>query len=86
MICIGSPQWTQGPSTDDTSRTSCFTDAVVLAANLGYDADTTAAITGQLAGAIYGAGCIMDAWKNTLAWKEQIEAKAQALLEAGMAA
>ena len=26
----------------------------VLAANLGEDADTTAAITGQLAGAIYG--------------------------------
>ena len=84
MICIGSPQWTQGPSTDDTSRTSCFTDAVVLAANLGYDADTTAAITGQLAGAIYGAGCIMDAWKNTLAWSERIAQSACQLFAAGV--
>jgi ADP-ribosyl-[dinitrogen reductase] hydrolase len=28
---------------------------VLLAANLGEDADTTAAITGQLAGALWGA-------------------------------
>ena len=32
-------------------RTGNFLDAVLLAANLGEDADTTAAITGQLAGA-----------------------------------
>lgn len=36
------------------SRTGNFENAVVLAANLGHDSDTVAAVTGQLAGAIYG--------------------------------
>ncbi len=40
------------------SRTTDFRSAVLLAANLGNDADTTAAIAGQLAGAIYGAAGI----------------------------
>ena len=31
-----------------------FREAILLAANLGEDADTTAAIAGQLAGAIWG--------------------------------
>lgn len=35
-------------------RTDTLWDAVLLAANLGDDADTTAAITGQLAGALHG--------------------------------
>ena len=53
-------------------RTTCFADAVLLAANLGDDADTTAAITGQLAGALYGAGGIPDKWLEQLAWRERI--------------
>ena len=40
------------------ATTSSFEAAVLAAANLGDDADTTAAITGQLAGAHYGAGAI----------------------------
>jgi ADP-ribosyl-[dinitrogen reductase] hydrolase len=35
-------------------RTSTFEEAVLQAANLGDDADTTAAICGQIAGAYYG--------------------------------
>ena len=35
-------------------QTGNFRDAVLLATNLGRDADTTAAICGQLAGAFYG--------------------------------
>lgn len=35
-------------------NSNCFADAVLLAVNLGHDADTTAAVTGQLAGARYG--------------------------------
>lgn len=65
-------------------RTGCFTDAVVLAANLGEDADTTAAITGQLAGAIYGAGCIIRDWQNMLAWSERIADSARQLFAAGV--
>jgi ADP-ribosyl-[dinitrogen reductase] hydrolase len=42
--------------------TANYRDAVLIAANLGGDADTTAAITGQLAGALYGAGSILHEW------------------------
>jgi ADP-ribosyl-[dinitrogen reductase] hydrolase len=47
-------------------RTGTFFEAVQLAANLGEDADTTAAITGQLAGALYSARCIPTAWLERL--------------------
>jgi ADP-ribosyl-[dinitrogen reductase] hydrolase len=55
------------------ARTSNFRDAVLLAANLGDDADTTAAITGQLAGALYGRSGIPRDWLDKLAWRERIE-------------
>jgi len=55
------------------ASTDSFDDAVLLAANLGDDADTTAAITGQLAGALYGASSIRKSWLETLAWRENIE-------------
>ncbi|MCB2051355.1 MAG: ADP-ribosylglycohydrolase family protein [Novosphingobium sp.] len=54
-------------------RTSNFSDAVLLAANLGEDADTTAAITGQLAGALYGRDGIPPEWRNKLAWADKFE-------------
>ncbi len=54
-------------------RTSIFADAVLLAANLGEDSDTTAAITGQLAGALYGKEGIPEPWLAKLAWREPIE-------------
>lgn len=40
------------------AETDDFRAAVLLAANLGDDADTTAAIAGQVAGALYGASGI----------------------------
>ena len=51
---------------------SSYRDAVLLAANLGEDADTTAAIAGQLAGALWGASGIPGEWMAKLAWKERI--------------
>lgn len=42
--------------------TDNFRDCVLAAANLGDDADTTAAIAGQLAGAHYGLGGIPPEW------------------------
>ena len=39
-------------------RSETFREGALLAANLGDDADTTAAIYGQIAGAYYGAGAI----------------------------
>jgi ADP-ribosyl-[dinitrogen reductase] hydrolase len=46
--------------------TGTFEDAILAAANLGDDADTTAAITGQLAGAYYGFEDIPATWRHRL--------------------
>lgn len=67
------------------SRTDSFEQAVLLAANLGEDADTTAAITGQLAGALYGASHIPDQWLKRLAWSDQIGDLASELFAQSMA-
>ena len=60
--------------------TQDFAGAVLLAVNLGGDADTVGAVTGQLAGARYGASGIPAAWCRTLAWHDRIVALAQALM------
>lgn len=54
------------------ARSGCFAEAVLLAANLGEDADTTAAITGQLAGALFGASKIKQTWQQRLALRDYI--------------
>lgn len=59
-----------------------FADAVLIAANLGDDADTTAAIAGQLAGAAWGASGIPAHWLERLAWRERIIELAERLFEA----
>ncbi|MCC4602586.1 ADP-ribosylglycohydrolase family protein [Xanthomonas campestris] len=46
------------------ATTGTFAEAVLRAANLGDDADTTAAICGQLAGAFYGVEGIPAAWRE----------------------
>lgn len=58
-----------------------YSQAVLLAANLGEDADTTAAITGQLAGAIWGLSGIPAEWLSVLAWRDRITALADQLHE-----
>lgn len=65
------------------ARTTSFRSAVLLAANLGEDADTTAAIAGQLAGALYGLSGIPEDWLAALAWRERIEDVAADLFERG---
>lgn len=62
---------------------SAFKDAVLLAANLGDDADTVAAITGQLAGALWGVENIPADWLAKLAWREHIEQLGLRLLNRG---
>ena len=54
------------------ARTANFRNAVLLAANLADDADTVAAVTGQLAGAIYGRSGIPSDWLERIAWKDRI--------------
>ncbi|QYF96157.1 ADP-ribosylglycohydrolase family protein [Massilia sp. PAMC28688] len=53
-------------------RTNSFKEAVLLAANLGDDADTTAAICGQLCGAYYGVQDIPAPWIERLAMRDDI--------------
>lgn len=64
-------------------HTETFADAVCLAANLGDDADTVAAVTGQLAGALYGRRAIPEGWLRKLAWRERIETIGEQLLSIG---
>ncbi len=59
-----------------------FRSAVLAAANLGGDADTVAAITGQLAGALWGCGSIPESWRTYLAWSTKIHDLAAALFAA----
>ncbi len=63
-------------------RTETFEDAVVLAVNLGDDADTVGAVTGQIAGALYGLSAIPERWLRPLAWRDRLEALGDRLLEA----
>ena len=53
-------------------NTSNFKDAVLKAVNLGDDTDTVGAITGGLAGIIYGNDSIPSEWINVLARKDDI--------------
>jgi ADP-ribosyl-[dinitrogen reductase] hydrolase len=59
--------------------THSFADAVLTAANLGDDADTTAAVCGQVAGAYYGDSGIPARWLERLALRSEITELAQAL-------
>lgn len=65
------------------ANTSSLEDAVVLAANLGGDADTLAAVTGALAGARYGTSAIPQRWLQTLEGRDEIEQVADRLWALG---
>lgn len=54
-------------------HTDSFEAAVLRATNLGDDADTTAAITGQLAGAWYGVDAIPARWLEQIAMRADID-------------
>ena len=53
-------------------NTGNFRDAILKAANLGNDADTTAAVCGQIAGACYGTAGLPGDWVGKLAMREEI--------------
>ena len=62
--------------------TSDFRSGALAAANLGDDADTTAAVYGQLAGAYYGVEGIPAEWRDRLARAGEIAGLAERLLAA----
>jgi protein-tyrosine phosphatase len=62
-------------------KCSDFREGCLLAANLADDADTTAAVYGQLAGAFYGEEEIPKEWLAKLAMRDRIEAYASRIFE-----
>jgi len=66
-------------------KTDNFRDGALLAANLGDDADTTAAVYGQIAGAYYGEQGIPENWRSILVYSDQIGRLADKLYEATVA-
>ena len=60
-------------------RTDNFRDAILAAANLGDDADTTAAVCGQVAGAYYGQSGIPGHWLKSLVMTREIRGLADQL-------
>ena len=59
--------------------TESFEEGCLKAANLGGDADTIAAIYGQIAGAYYGEQGIPKPWRQRVAWSVRILSLADAL-------
>ena len=62
-------------------HTDNFRDGVLKVANLGEDADTTAAICGQIAGAHYGVESIPSEWRQKLTMSAEITSMADRLYE-----
>jgi ADP-ribosyl-[dinitrogen reductase] hydrolase len=48
--------------------------------NLGDDADTVGAVTGQLAGAVYGESSIPERWLERLEWRNELKELAHLLI------
>lgn len=61
-------------------KTTTFEEGCLSAANLGHDADTTAAVFGQIAGAYYGYEAIPKKWADKIFQHELIESYAEKLI------
>lgn len=80
--------WTQGGYVVATLEfalwcfynTTNFRDCVLLAANSGGDADTNAAVAGQIAGAYYGYEAIPTEFRNRIYWDQRILAYSDKLV------
>jgi ADP-ribosyl-[dinitrogen reductase] hydrolase len=62
-------------------RTDSFEEALILSVNLGNDADTVSAVTGALAGAVYGEAGIPPRWLAPLCVRERVVAVADRVAE-----
>jgi len=59
--------------------TDSYSEAVLRAVNLGQDTDTTAAVTGGLAGLLYGYDAVPASWLNRIMRRKDIEDLAERL-------
>jgi len=64
------------------ASTDSFREGCLAAANLGEDADTTAAIFGQIGGACNGESAIPSEWRSRLALPGELDRIAEGLFEA----
>lgn len=64
-------------------NSTSFAAAILKAVNLGDDADTVGAVTGQLAGARYGINHIPEHWLSQLMRKEHLETLCDRLIIKG---
>ena len=62
------------------ATTDTLKDALLVAANLGDDCDTVAAVTGQLAGCYYGPIAIPDDWLSVLSERQRMTTLAEQLV------
>ena len=62
-------------------KTESFEEAILKASNLGDDADTTAAVCGQVAGAYYGESGIPAHWLERLVMRQEIKHLAKGLYD-----
>jgi len=63
--------------------TFSFQDALIMAVNKGYDADTVGAVTGMLAGRHYGYSAMPKRWTNKLMKHDELLQMAETLYEMG---
>ena len=61
-------------------KTNSFKEAILKAVNLGDDADTTAAVCGQVAGAFYGESGMPKEWLDKLVMRGEIGIMAEKLI------
>jgi ADP-ribosyl-[dinitrogen reductase] hydrolase len=54
-------------------NTSSFEECLIKTVNRQYDADTTGAVAGQIAGAMYGLSGIPQKWLDRLIWGDRIK-------------
>ena len=64
-------------------HTNTFEEAILKSVNLGDDADTVAAITGQLVGAYYGMDRIPDVCVGELSKSDEISIMVERLIKVG---
>lgn len=65
-------------------NTSSFEECLIQTVNRRYDADSTGAVAGQIAGAMYGLSGIPERWLEKLIWREEIEERAADLYSMGL--
>ena len=64
-------------------NTRSFEECLLQTINRRYDADTTGAVAGQIAGAMYGLSGIPERWLDTLIWRDRIIENARSLYALG---